>query len=886
MSAGQGQVDSVRENHSPGMRWPSRCTLILLLALLIAVGGCARINLPAIDPNGSRIFLPFPNTTTLAVPRLHGDANQPGIVPQSAFPTPLTPAPCVQAAGGPDGFCNLFSGRKLAQLHEHFAPKHPGKSGEIQLVETRFLAPVGGEVVLLAGLCGKDGYLVKRQPLEWMLSPDSVGQFIEVGDDMKGKLCSSLRGRPKVEKLDVDFAHGRTSSRETTITRGTPSCDDDIFLAKGLTWLSISSPSEGVSRVTVLAPESEIWDQRRQTATIYWVDVDSQMPKSQVARTGETIELVTRVTRSENFVPATGWIVQYTIVDPSIAAFPSDPGKNVTQVLVDQRGNAPVRIVSQAGARGTTPVVIEIIRPEQPSDNLPALPLGRGQAMVTFSSPGLELRANGPPDATPGQVLTYNVTIANPGDLDAENVQLRMLVPAGTRVLETIPKENVEISGGRVWDQGVLPAHQEINIVITLQADSPGVFDLVFNAIGDPNLNAESKVRTEVTQPEIDVRFEPDGGIAEKEVGEQIVYEIDVVNRGRQVLVGAKLLIESDTNLDAVMPEQNSTGNKVEQEIPTLQPGASFNNGISFVVRQQGKLGARLRVLSSSGAVLAERNATVVGKPPREKLPRLETSIRFNNSMTVGQKSLAQIEIVNRGEVPLTGITANILADMALQPSENNTENHGRVNLAADRATVIWSAPDLNPGEVAILRLSYLALNEVAQAAIQVAAQSKQGVSDSKQIIVTITRQVDGAPVSPQAPATPRSGKLQLSVGDTNDPVSVGGRIRYFVRVTNDQDRLLNNILIRLTLPQGSTVVSVSRGGEELSPNFVRGQDNIDYIIIQTINTIRPDETIDYSVELTPKVPQQINITAQAISVSESSIVAEARTTTTVQPAN
>ncbi len=38
----------------------------------------------------------------------------------------------------------------------------PGQCGEIQLSPMRIVAPVNGEVLLLAGICGKDGYLLKR----------------------------------------------------------------------------------------------------------------------------------------------------------------------------------------------------------------------------------------------------------------------------------------------------------------------------------------------------------------------------------------------------------------------------------------------------------------------------------------------------------------------------------------------------------------------------------------------------------------------------------------------------------------------------------------------------------------------------------------------------
>ncbi len=95
-----------------------------------------------------------------------------------------------------------------------------------------------------------------------------------MGDDLKGRPLKQWHTKVKVEKRDVDYAKGRTSSKETTITRGTECKDDDLILKKGQTWISLSSPTEGVSRVTALAPDSEIWDRRRQTATIYWSMLD------------------------------------------------------------------------------------------------------------------------------------------------------------------------------------------------------------------------------------------------------------------------------------------------------------------------------------------------------------------------------------------------------------------------------------------------------------------------------------------------------------------------------------------------------------------------------------------------------------------------------------
>ncbi len=481
MQAGHGQFErTATEIRFSANRLSGLIYGLLILSLFSISHGCSKLRLPAIDPNGSHLFLPCPNTTQLVFPEhLHGSDHHCSL-PTPAFAAPATPPPCVDASEAePGGVCNLFKHKLVSESHEHF--RSPGKAGEIELTPVRVVAPVGGEVVLLAGICGEDGYLVKRQPLEWMLSPDSVGQFIEVGNDAPGKLAGLMSlGDPKIEKLDVDFARGRTSNKEQLITRGTPACNDDIKLREGETWLSVSSPSEGVSRVTVLAPDSEIWDRRRQTATIYWVDAEWQFPSPKPARAGETIQLVTRVTRSEKLVPATDWIVR--VYDPrsECGHIPPPTGSNVSLVKVNSDGQAIAQLTSQPGARGSTPVMIDVIKPADPSDNLPEIVLGRGQTIVTFSSPALALQTFGPDVGSVGELLTYVASLANPGDIDAENVRLEVAIPVGTRLVSATPEPSSRTDTGLIWDQGLLAAQRQLDVSIVVEALQANTFDVAF----------------------------------------------------------------------------------------------------------------------------------------------------------------------------------------------------------------------------------------------------------------------------------------------------------------------------------------------------------------------------------------------------------------------
>ncbi|HAC91245.1 MAG TPA: hypothetical protein DCF63_11550, partial [Planctomycetaceae bacterium] len=413
----------------------------------------------------------------------------------------------------------------------------------------------------------------KQETIEWMLSPDSVGQIIQVCDDAPGKLSGFLHPhRPKVEKLGVDFARGRTSSKAQVIDRGTPDCSADIHLRDGETWLSVSSKTAGVSRLTVLAPDSKLWDQRRQTAVVYWLDAQWQFPGPQIVATGNSLQLATRVTKSEGFVPATDWLVQYTIVDPNVAQFVSPTasvqGSHQVRVRVDENATAVAHLAAPPEGRGTTAVLIEVISPAQPADHLPEIVVGRGETFVTFSSPGLNVQAFGPNAAMIGDQLNYVASLGNPGDLNADNTRLVLTLPTGLRLLAASPQPSSQTETGAVWEQGVLAANRQLDVTATVQAVQQGTYDVLFQAEAT-GLSTRSSVRTEIGEASVDVRFAPAGGVSEGEVGSTVQYEIDIRNTGRQTLTNLKLSVETDPGL----AEATQGNTSVNQVINVLQPG-------------------------------------------------------------------------------------------------------------------------------------------------------------------------------------------------------------------------------------------------------------------------------------------------------------------------
>ncbi|MEO8268128.1 MAG: hypothetical protein ABI557_00325 [Aureliella sp.] len=881
-----------------GLFCPSVWLVLLCGAIYSSSTGCARFQLPAIDPNGSCIFLPFPNTTQLKLPNLHAHHGGAGIVPKPAFTAPVAPPPCVDGGANSGGAKHqLLKKHKLGdKLDQHFPSQ--GKAGEIQLTPTRIVAPVGGEVVLLAGICGPNGYLVNRQPLEWMLSPDSVGTFIEVGDDSPGHLISSLTmiKAPKVEKLDVDFAKGRTSSKETLIDRGSPDCKDDIHLKEGQTWLSISSPSEGVSRVTVLAPDSEIWDRRRQTATIYWVDAQWEFPQPLIARSGDPLLFVTRVTKAEALVPAEDWIVQYTIVDSSVATFAPPTGSNVARIKVNKDAQGIVQVVAAVDAqgqlaRGTTPILIDVIRPAQPSDNLPELKLGSQQTFATFSSPGLDLQAFGNDVGSVGEQISYVASLGNPGDVPAENTQLVMNIPAGTRLVSAVPQPSSTTNTGLVWDQGMLDAHRQLDVSVVLEARQAGTFDVSFQAAAAGNLSAASSVRTNIVEASVDLRFEPLSGAAQAEVGQLIEYVIDIKNTSRQTLTELRVAIESDPG----MPEADTGRNEVEKIISFLQPGESQPMQVNFVVRQAGQLGAKVKVYAGQN-LLAERPTSVLGVQPAPKRPDVGIRVEFPESIRVGNTNKATVILRNPGQVKLTGMKVELAWDPSLRAKEVDSNNLARFRLSPDGRSAVWDAQDLlppvssNSGEsIWTLTLAFESIAPVMQGAINAKVVAAEGVQADDSVnfraVVNEVRPPFSPPTlppnagnsnvspPPMPPAgsglgtQPRTGEWEIKLSDFGDPTIVGNPVRYQVTIRNNQNQNDSDVRVELQLPQGVKFGGATSlvDGATVTTSF--GPDSS--VLFASINSVRAGETLSYVFVLVPQVPDVMLVRARVRSIGQ-----------------
>ena len=200
-------------------------------------------------------------------------------------------------------------------------------------------------------------------------------------------------------KIDNWYVVGATSGRPEVLTRGTADPSDDIQVLDGEAWVTVTSASEGTSRVTAYTPEVSNWQFRQASATIYWVDAQWIFPPSAAAETGRPHVLTTAVMRRTDGAPLAGWIVRYEVGGGGSLGY--EGGRSV-DVPVDANGRASVEVSPADATGGSATVAIAIVRPQTaPPNASPRLEIGRSCATITWGAAAAPPIAPGPAIVAP-----------------------------------------------------------------------------------------------------------------------------------------------------------------------------------------------------------------------------------------------------------------------------------------------------------------------------------------------------------------------------------------------------------------------------------------------------------------------------------------------------
>jgi len=782
----------------------SRISAAALLLYGAAITGCANLTMPRIDPTGEQIFLP-----------------------QAPAATPL--------------------------YREQPGSQLPSDDVAVTLSPHLTVAPVGSEVVLLAGVCGPDGYLRTNRRLEWSLASGGVGHFVAVGGMGPVDLLLGDFNLPR--KIDNTFAVGITSRSYLRLNQGTATTDDDTCLQRGQGWITVSSPVEGTSHVTVCAPEVYTWDARTRSATIHWVDAEWRFPPPAINPAGTTHSLTTSVVRHTDQSPCVGWLVRYEILDGPPAGF-SPNGAAAIEVATNAAGQAGVELFQKQSTPGTNQIAVQVIRPAGlGGPNGKRLVVGQGTTLKTWTAPALAVRKSGPSTASVGSTATYRIEVSNPGDLPAENVLVTDQLPDKLSYLDSQPA--AQASGKTLrWQLGQLAAGQTSTIELNCRAAEPGSVTNCADAVAAGGLKASDCATTTVISATVEVKIAVP---RQATVGDDATFTISITNRGQ--LPTGKLLIKDRFGEGL---EHAAAVSPIERDLGTLAAGETQQIKVTFRVAKAGRLchtveihGAHGVLASAEGCVTAVAPAAGAGAvPPAAEPsdllpgapPTAQPSIAVTKTgpaeLAAGQTARFTIDITNTGAQALTDLKVDDAYDAALYPDKATEGNRFEDN------HLVWAIERLEPGETTQLEVHCLCQRPAQRACNRVTVTNGAGAKATGEACLAIRA---------------AAGKLNLEVADLHDPIGLGKELTYELRVSNDGAAPHKQVVVVATVPLGMMPVPIGTSGPKQIRYTIQGRT----IRFDPLAEISPGERFSYRVRASAQRAGKMRFRAELTSQAQ-----------------
>lgn len=786
------------------MSSPTYLRLTALLALF-AAAGCSHLRLPAIDPSGRQIF--SGGSTTLAGPdcplftRPAVAATAPPVVAGPVVKPPCNPPViALPVAPVPVVAVPVVVVPAAAPIQQPACDPQGSPAGsQLKVCPAQLVAPVGSEVIVTAGLCGPSGYYLTKQPLEWMLAPDGVGQIVQVGQEDRG-IASYFRSPP--HKIGPNYVRGHTSTVSQVITRGTPSRLDDVAVEKGQSWISVTSPTEGTTSVTVWAPAEGNWEKRRQTATILWVDAKWKYPAQATVRSGAGGRhvLTTTVTRG-NGAAIDDFIVEYEVLEGPEAEF-GTAGKK-TKALNTSGGHYSAELLSKSGQSGVTTVMVRIFRPER--GNFPAMMVGQGMTSVTWSSPGLHVQATGPEVVPLSGTVNYQVKVYNSGDVVARDVKLNFTPPSGVTFLNATPAHSAfgQMLQWRIGDlQPGTATIVEINCRSSLAAD----IRAKFRAESAEKLSAESNVTTKVFASALTVKSTSPARV---EVGQTVRFQVEVTNTGRTPLTNVTVTDTFDPGLTHVQGEVSP----IVKTLDTLAPNETRQFGVTFRIDQPGKLCHRLDVLAEGGHSAATTGCVegVATAAPTATIPKVSVIVSGPRKLEVGKKERVRIEIKNGSSTKLKNVRILVSFPKSLVPISDTD------GAPFDNEGLHYVIQEIVAGGNVIKQIEFEGTSVDPTATVRARLTADQIPAQSSEAVISI----GASPITP--PRNPGSGipgggiesppnadNLKVKIAPLNEPIAVNGQVTYHIDLKNESNQPDDDVAITLILPTGLKLKSLS----------------------------------------------------------------------------
>jgi uncharacterized repeat protein (TIGR01451 family) len=251
-------------------------------------------------------------------------------------------------------------------------------------------------------------------------------------------------------------------------------------------------------------------------------------------------------------------------------------------------------------------------------------------------SPKLTLTKTGPERRVVKRPTAYLLTVSNPGDLPAENVEVSDEIPEGIEFLSASAGGNLvrrtrpnldEVK----WAVGTLAPGASRTLQIVVRATAPGEFVNVAAASAARGLSAKATARTQF-EAAAGLSAEIDKGADPLDVGRDVVYVVRLINTGKETAQAVTLVLTAAEEL-RVANARGPTAPEHDRQtvrfapLPTLRPGAEAEYTLYAQALKPGAAELRVDVTSAETGptpltwkeTITVRSLPESGAPPARK---------------------------------------------------------------------------------------------------------------------------------------------------------------------------------------------------------------------------------------------------------------------------
>ena len=452
-----------------------------------------------------------------------------------------------------------------------------------------------------------------------------------------------------------------------------------------------------------------------------------------------------------------------------------------------------------------------------------------------------------------GEQFTYTLKVINNGDEDLTNVKVSD--PARPNVKFLSASAGTVNATGTLWTDTIasLPVGQSKTYTITAVVTAYVEGQVMNNACVDaPEVPGAPDDCDEV--PVVVIKDNPNISVEKTvskdsvDVGEDFTYTVKVTNTGDVALTNVAVRDQAPANvkfLSASAGTVNATGTLWTHTIPTLAVGESqtFSVVAEVTAYVSGQIVNTVCVdapqMPASPDDCDDVPVTVIKHNPKVEIVK-EVS---QSSVKVGEDFVYTLTVKNTGDVTLTNVK---VSDPARPNIKFLSASAGTVNATG----TLWThtIPTLAVGESQTFTITAEVTKYVSGEVVNVAcvdAPEVPGAPDD----------CDDAPVL----VTQENPSVLIEKSVSKPQVQVGEEFAYLVKVTNNGDVALTNVVVADSAPQNVTFVDASEGVVTASkwshtiPTLAVGESKT-YTITAKVTKYVPDQILNTACVNAPEV--------------------------------